>query len=198
MKAHPRFRLFLAFAIMLLISGVIDTSGVKPAQAAPAAGSGPSDLQCVPPERAVIPPSEQSRYVKGVGASESPLFYSAGVPEEIFVAGKPIDFTLTIKNGGSIPAVLSFSTAQRYDVVIWNDDCVEVWRWSRGRAFAQVLGSLSVPAGGATTFNIRWDQRDQAGRAVRAGTYEAKVVFLGKRSQRSAPMILPPLILAVR
>ena len=92
----------------------------------------------------------------------------------------------------------SFSTAQRYDVVVWNDDCGEVWRWSRGRMFAQSISSLTVPAGRTTVFHISWDQRDQAGHPVRVAAYEARVVFLGRRATRGTPLILSPLVFAVR
>ena len=160
-------------------------------------------MRCVPLEQALNPPpsvptSQDVRHIKRVGAHESSLFYAAAVAGEIIDIGRVVDFTLAIKNTGGSPVALSFSTAQRFDVVIWNDDCLEVWRWSRGRAFAQVAQSLSVPAGGTTVFNIPWEQRDQLGHPVRIGAYEARVVFLGTWAKRNMPLVFPPIVFAVR
>ena len=173
-----------------------------PAPAGQRAAPGASELRCIPIEQALNPfgPSttQDPQHIIRVGTDEAALFYSAAVPRSATDAGKTVDFTLTIKNAGSTPAVFAFSTGQRYDIVIWNDDCVEVWRWSRGKLFTQANTSLSVPAGGTTVFHIPWDQRDQAGHPVRVAAYEARVVFLGGRAMRRTPLVLPPLVFAVR
>jgi hypothetical protein len=186
-----------AIIAVLLGAALLVTAATSPAEPLAA-----SDLRCIPVEEALRPfgppTSQDPTHIAWVGAKEDPLFYSASVPEEIIEAGRPVDFRLAIRNSGRVPAILSFSTAQRYDVVVWNDDCVEVWRWSRGRAFAQVLTSLSVPAGGTTVDHALWDQRDQAGHPVRIGAYEARVVFLGRWANRTTPLVFSPLVFAVR
>jgi hypothetical protein len=194
-------RLALALALASLLLGVPRGFGSQPGQTS--SPTGVPELRCVPLERALNPPpsiptSQDVRHIKRANARESSLFYSAAVADEIVDVGRVVDFTLAIKNSGGSPVVLSFSTAQRVDVVIWNDDCIEVWRWSRGSAFAQVTQSLSVPAGGATVFHIPWEQRDQVGHAVPIGAYEARVVFLGTWANRNMPLVLPPLVFAVR
>ncbi|HYM91869.1 MAG TPA: BsuPI-related putative proteinase inhibitor [bacterium] len=185
-------------AALLLVS--VPIAAIAPA--GQAASPEASELRCIPIEQALspfgLPTSQDPRHIIRVGMDESSLVYSAAVPSEATDAGKTVDFTLTIKNTGSTPAVFSFSTAQRYDVVIWNDDCMEVWRWSRGRMFAQAITSLSVPAGGTTVFHIPWDQRDQTGHRVRVAAYESRLVFLGRRAKRSTPLVLSPLVFAVR
>jgi hypothetical protein len=186
-------------AILAVLLGAVLLAAASTSPAQPPRAS---ELRCIPVEEALRPfgpPTTQDpRHIAWVGAKEAPLFYSASVPEEIIETGRPVDFTLTIRNSGGTPATFSFSTAQRYDVVVWNDDCVEVWRWSRGRAFAQVLTSLSVPTGGTTRYHVLWDQRDQRGQPVRIGAYEARVVFLGKWANRNTLFVLPPLVFAVR
>jgi len=62
--------------------------------------------------------------------------------------------------------------------------------------FAQALGSLTIAPRGIITYRIRWDQRDQAGRQVRPGAYEARVVFLVP--PHGGPVVLSPLEFAVR
>ncbi len=193
-------RAALVLAIVLL-AGVTSGSVALAGQTPPPTGA--SALRCIPIEQALSPfpgpPTTQDpRHIVWVGAKEPPVSYTAAVSGEIIDAGKPVEFTLTVKNTGDAPATFSFSTAQRFDVVIWNDDCAEMWRWSRGRMFAQVLGSLSLPAGGTTTFKIPWNQRDQAGHPVRIGAYEARMVFVGTWAKRTVPLVLSPLVFAVR
>jgi hypothetical protein len=105
---------------------------------------------------------------------------------------------LTVRNAGPSAVALSFATAQRFDVVLFDDTCREIWRWSRGRMFARVLGGLTIAPGNIVTYRIRWDQRDQHGRRVGRGAYEARVVFLGRRSPGAPPVVLSPLEFAVR
>lgn len=168
-----------AIIAVLLEAALLADASLSPAQTPRA-----SEPHCIPVEEALSlfgPPSKQDpMHIAWVGAKEDPLLYSVSVPEGIIETGRPVDFRLAIRNSSCESATFSFSTTQRYDVVVWNDDCVEVWRWSRGRAFAQVPASLSVPAGGGTEYHVRWDQRDQAGHLVRIGAYEARVIFLGE------------------
>ncbi len=192
----------LALIVAVLVVSVGQSGfGAQPSQGTlPIAAAG---LRCIPLEHALNPPpsiptTQDVRYIRRVQATEPPLRYAATVPDDIIDAGRVVDFTLTITNAGVGPVTLSFPTTQRLDVVIWNDDCTEMWRWSRGKAFAQVTEALRVPAGGAIVLHIPWDQRDQAGRPVRIGAYEARVVFLGRRTSRNAPLALSPLVFALR
>lgn len=165
----------------------------------PAPSARAETLTCVPLERIELVPVAGDRYYHRTGgATDGPMGYSAAVREEIFLKGAPVDLTLTLRNRGPAAVTFSFPTAQRFDVVLYDDNCREIWRWSRGRMFAQVLGSLTVAPGAIVTYRVRWDQRDQGGRPVRLGAYEARVVFLGKRTPRSGPVVLSPLEFAVR
>jgi len=166
---------------------------------APASGAAAKIPTCVPLERIEPVPVAGDRYYHRTGgAADGPLRYAAAVREEIYPAGTPIDVALTVRNAGPSPVALSFVTAQRVDVVLFDDTCREIWRWSRGRMFAQVLGTLTIAPGSIVTYRIRWDQRDQHGRQVRPGAYEARVVFLGRRSPGAPPVVLSPLEFAVR
>lgn len=185
-----------------ILAVLLGATPLAAASTSPAQSPRVAESRCIPVEEALRPfgpPTTQDpMHIAWVSAKEAPLFYSASVPGEIIEGGRPVEFTLTIKNSGGTPVAFAFPTTQRYDVVVWNDDCVEVWRWSRGRVFAQVLTSLSVPAGGTTRYHVLWDRRDQAEHPVRVAAYEARVVFLGERANRSTPFVLPPLIFAAR
>lgn len=66
-----------------------------------------------------------------------------------YAPGEPIMLTLRVVNGTSKPVRLSFRTAQRFDLVVEDGSGREVWRWSAGRLFAQVLGEETLaPSGG--------------------------------------------------
>ena len=58
----------------------------------------------------------------------------------IYTPGEPIMLTLRVINDASKPVSLSFPTAQRFDLLMQNPQGREVWRWSAGRFFAQMLG----------------------------------------------------------
>ena len=58
----------------------------------------------------------------------------------MYTPGEPIMLTLRVINDTSKPVSLSFPTAQRFDLLMQNHQGREVWRWSAGRFFAQVLG----------------------------------------------------------
>ncbi|HEV2440821.1 MAG TPA: BsuPI-related putative proteinase inhibitor [bacterium] len=182
-------------AALALVCGVAAT----PAGGAAALGATAETLTCVPLERIELVPVAGDRYYHRTGgATDGPMRYSAGVREEIFPKGAPVDLTLTLHNAGPAAVTFSFATSQRVDVVLYDDNCREIWRWSRGRMFAQVIGRLTVAPGAIVTYRVRWDQRDQSGRPVRLGAYEARVVFLGRRMPRANPVVLSPLEFAVR
>ena len=66
-----------------------------------------------------------------------------------YAPGEPIALTLRVINGTPRPVRLSFRTAQRFDLVMEDGQGREVWRWSAGRLFAQVLGEETLgPSGG--------------------------------------------------
>lgn len=66
-----------------------------------------------------------------------------------------ITANLVVFNQSRIPVTFRFPTSQRYDFAITNSNGVEVWRWSRGKIFAQVLGSLTLQPGQAITVTER-------------------------------------------
>ena len=66
-----------------------------------------------------------------------------------YASGEPLTFTLKVINDTPKPVRLSFRTAQRFDLVMEDKQGREVWRWSAGRLFAQVLGHETLgPSGG--------------------------------------------------
>jgi hypothetical protein len=84
-----------------------------------------------------------------------------------YAAGEPIAFTLTVTNAGGRPQALAFATAQRFDLVVRDRSGREVWRWSVGQMFAQVLGQETIPPGGVLTYTATLE------RGLPPGSYTA-------------------------
>lgn len=76
-----------------------------------------------------------------------------------------VAFSFAVTNVGDDPAELTFPTAQTHDVAV-RAEGEEVWRWSDGQMFAQMLGSETLAPGESASFEAVWD--DPA-----PGSYEA-------------------------
>jgi hypothetical protein len=66
---------------------------------------------------------------------------------------------------------LYYRTTQRYDIVVTDSEDKEVWRWSKDKAFGEVLEQVDLEPNEWLTFDEIWDQRDNAGQPVPAGNY---------------------------
>jgi hypothetical protein len=86
-----------------------------------------------------------------------------------FEQGEPIHLAMTV--AAREPMTLYYRTSQRYDLAVTNSEGQEVWRWSRGRTFAQVIEEVPLGANGMLSFPETWDQRDNNGQQVPLGNY---------------------------
>ncbi len=66
-------------------------------------------------------------------------------------------FRLTVENEGDDPITLSFRNSKRADFVV-RDGEDEVWRWSDGQMFAQMLGSETIEPGTERVFEGAWEE----------------------------------------
>jgi hypothetical protein len=69
-----------------------------------------------------------------------------------YASGEPITITLEVTNRTAAPLTFEFSSGQRYDFVIHDEAGETVWRWSRDKAFMQMLGQETVAPGSALTY----------------------------------------------
>jgi hypothetical protein len=51
---------------------------------------------------------------------------------------------MTLRNTTASPVKLEFATGQMYEMVLWNDQGKQIWRWSDGRAFTQAFHAITV------------------------------------------------------
>ena len=70
--------------------------------------------------------------------------------------GETLRLVLTLRNAADSVRRLSLPTAQTHDFAIASDGGRELWRWSAGRRFAQVLGELELRPGEERRFLATW------------------------------------------
>jgi hypothetical protein len=80
--------------------------------------------------------------------------------------GRRVRFTLVVENGRSDPVSVTFRDSGDADFAVLAADGETVWRWSDGRAFAQVLRPAEFAPGESATFEAEWP-------APRPGDYTA-------------------------
>lgn len=81
----------------------------------------------------------------------------------LYNPGDAIAARVVIRNPGPDVLVLSFPTAQRYDLEVRGLSDASVWTWSADRMFAQVLGEERVTPGGSLEYRERFAAPGVAG-----------------------------------
>lgn len=77
-----------------------------------------------------------------------------------------VAFTFEVRNPGDDPSDLQFSDAQEADLAIADAAGTEVWRWSAGRMFAQMLQQKQLDPRETATYAFEWENPEP-------GEYEA-------------------------
>jgi hypothetical protein len=73
------------------------------------------------------------------------------------VVADVVTLTFTVKNTGTAPATMQFTTEKRYDFVITDPQGTQIlWRWSADKAFPQALGSRTLAPGEQVVFTAQW------------------------------------------
>ena len=81
----------------------------------------------------------------------------------------------------------------RADLRFRNSDAVsgkEVWKWSSGNVFTQVVRSDSIRPEGKWQFEVTWNRKDNDDRPVPAGQYRLTGIVTSLPAVRSAPVLL--------
>jgi hypothetical protein len=88
---------------------------------------------------------------------------------------------------------LRFTSGQTYDFII-RDTLAdrEVWRWSNGNFFAQVIRNESIRAESKWQFDVTWNRKDNDDKPVPAGAYRlTAIVTSSPLLQVSIPLNIP-------
>jgi intracellular proteinase inhibitor BsuPI/copper amine oxidase-like protein len=91
---------------------------------------------------------------------------------QTYAVGAPVRLTMTVSNPARPTITLRFASGQQYDFEV-RRGTQPIWRWSAGRMFTQALTSMTIGPGERRVFSETWNQRDNKGQPVQAGTYTA-------------------------
>ena len=124
----------------------------------------------------------------GEAAAPPALQLTLTTPQPSWVAGDTAVAILTLRNTGGEPAVLHFTSGQRYDFSLRGDDKDTLWSWSSDKGFIQALGEETVPPGE----QIVWEERIPL--PSKPGTYmlEASVTSPDAPAVAPIPMVVTP------
>lgn len=129
-------------------------------------------------------------------ASAGPLSYNTLVSKATYTPVEPVEMRLMVRNETAEPVTLIFPSSQRFDFIV-RGRAGEVWRWSHGKRFLDVVQTVSLGSRQTLEYVVSWDQRDSNGRPVRPGAYEVVAVFLGTTTPGTPPVTLPPVSFTV-
>jgi len=82
------------------------------------------------------------------------------------VSGSDVAFTFTVENTGDDAVSMQFRDGQTFDVVV-EDGGEQVWQWSEGMMFAQMLQSEELGPGETMRESVAWE-------GAAPGEYEAR------------------------
>lgn len=116
---------------------------------------GTYDLEFVLTSTTTEPTGAKTQFAVGK-ASIPDLGVSFTTDKLIYRVGTTITVKYTITNLTDKPLVLTFPSARQYDWTITNAEGNLIYRWSDGRAFAQVITQLTIPAGASEGFESSW------------------------------------------
>ena len=84
-----------------------------------------------------------------------------------------------------------FNSSQNYDFVITDTATgQEVWRWSHGTMFAQVVRSDSIRASSKWTYSEVWNRRDNDKNPVPPGRYRLVGILTSQPPIQSEPVMI--------
>jgi len=117
--------------------------------------AGTYELQFVLTSTTTEPTGTKTQFA--VGKTSIPdLGVSFTTDKLIYRVGTTITVKYTITNLTNKPLVLTFPTIQQYDWTVTDAKGNLVYRWSAGKAFAQVVTHLTISAGASNSFKSSW------------------------------------------
>jgi len=94
--------------------------------------------------------------------------------QRVLESGKGLPLTLSVRNLSKKPRSFDLTSGQTYEFIAYEKNGDEVWRWSSGMMFIQVMRSETIEAGGNKIYRVSWPTGD-----IKAGIYTVKGYFLG-------------------
>jgi len=141
-------------------------------------------------ERAIIPPPvpvpDRRAAPTATITSKNPLVDVGATPS---AAGHDLVMFATNTSDRLLP--FRFGSSQTFDFVITDAATgKEVWRWSRGQFFNQVVRSDSIRPSDKWRFDAVWDHRDNDGQKVAPGQYRLVGIITSLPAVHAQPVML--------
>jgi hypothetical protein len=98
--------------------------------------------------------------------------------KKIYNVGEDIEMTIVLRNKTDEPVSLTFNSGKNYDFIVKKlPENKEVWRWSNGKFFTEVLMSITLNPLERKTFVFKWDQKDNDSKKIESGTYKIEALI---------------------
>ncbi|MBE0447737.1 MAG: hypothetical protein IBX64_06515 [Actinobacteria bacterium] len=85
--------------------------------------------------------------------------------------GDKLSLKVSVENVSSESRELSFRSGQKFDIWVKDKSGCEVWRWSYGRMFTQMLETVVIKPNEKISYTADWSMVDLNGELVSPGDY---------------------------
>ncbi|KKI93593.1 hypothetical protein WQ54_03000 [Bacillus sp. SA1-12] len=92
-----------------------------------------------------------------------------------------VEFLMTVTNHSTETKKLKFSTSQKYEIIVKDANEQEVYRYSQGKMFAQVMEDALIKPEESKQWNEVWDFNSQG---IKPGKYEAELTILARNEEK--------------
>jgi hypothetical protein len=100
-------------------------------------------------------------------------------------------FRLKVKNPTESFLSFSFESSQRHDFVVREKESgFEIWRWSKGQFFTQVVHNQALLPEKEWDFDFLWDFKDNERNDIKKGEYLVSGVLMTREPRESEPALL--------
>jgi len=100
------------------------------------------------------------------------LILAFSIPKARWSVSEEIKVAVTLKNTGDESISLQYPTSQRFELAVVGPRDQEVFRWSKGQIFRQVLSQVTLTPGESISENLVWVFTGDEGSGGRfSGTY---------------------------
>jgi hypothetical protein len=147
--------------------------------------------------------SEERNMNYGISLTTDKMSYSIGEPIKMILKvfnyteedvtfyfntysiGEPIKMILKVFNYTEEDVTFYFNTSQRYDFIIEDEAGNEIWRWSEGRMFAQMLGEeILGPSNSEVIYTAEYRNK------LSPGYYKVTGVFIAQDRPMSGSIVI--------
>lgn len=105
--------------------------------------------------------------------------------------GEKVTMTLKVRNVSDRPITLELGLPEA-DFVVMTEDGEEVWCWSHDKAFILIVVLLTLQPGEEKGYSVEWEQVDNDGNPVSAGTYLVQGIFAQMIETEPKPLVILP------